>query len=60
MDGTCRLRRGEGYGACADEGASIAFGSSPASRLPAKCLKSGRSPYPLLQMEYRYAGAYRM
>lgn len=26
MDGTCRLRRGEGYGACADEGASIAFG----------------------------------
>ena len=26
MDETCRLRRGEGYGACADEGASIAFG----------------------------------
>ena len=30
MDETCRLRRGEGYGACANEGAnegaSIAFG----------------------------------
>ena len=26
MDETCRLRRGERYGACADEGASIAFG----------------------------------
>ena len=26
MNETCRLRRGEGYGACADEGASIAFG----------------------------------
>ena len=36
MDETCRLRRGEGYGACADE-ASIAFGWSPDSRLPAKC-----------------------
>ena len=37
MDETCRLRRGERYGACADEGASIAFGESPVSRLPAKC-----------------------
>ena len=25
MDETCRLRRGEGYGACADEGASIHY-----------------------------------
>ena len=25
MDETCRLRRGEGYGACADEGASNAI-----------------------------------
>ena len=53
MDETCRLRRGEGYGACADEGASIAFGKSPVSRLPTKCLKSGRSPYPLLRTEER-------
>ena len=46
MDETCRLRRGEGYGACADEGASIAFVWSAATPLPAFRTVFGQKPAP--------------
>ena len=48
MDETCRLRRGEGYGAYADEGASIAFVWSAATPLPAFRTVFGQKPKPTL------------
>ena len=53
MDETCRLRRGEGYGACADEGASIAFVWSAATPLPDFRMNSGQKPGPTLSTIWR-------